>query len=304
MKFYFELQIGRCIQLDKIMITGATGNLGSWTINHLLDNRRISANQIIALVRDKRKAEPLAEKGIELRIGTYDDQNSLEAAFKEVDKLLFISSAELDNTKRLNQNYNVVMAAKSAQIGHIFYVGLAHPEIRAYGLEDVELATEHAIRAVNVPFTFLRNGTYLDEVARDLNAAVKHGELLSSTNGRGFNYVLRRDLALVNATVLTEEGHQNKTYELVRSKIITFSEMASVLSRLVGKGIPYRETPSNLTIEKLIESGVKKGSAESLVNTFHKAIADQKFLSTSKDLERLLGNQLTPLDQSIESLLK
>ncbi|MFE6077031.1 NmrA family NAD(P)-binding protein [Paenibacillus sp. NPDC057886] len=290
--------------MEKIMITGATGKLGGLSINHLLDKRGISANQIIALVRDKQKAEHLAEKGIELRIGTYDDLNSLQSAFQGVSKLLFISSAELDNTTRLKQNYNVVMAAKSAKVGHIFYVGLANPEIRAYGLEDVELAIEHAIRAVNLPFTFLRNSTYLDEVARDLNAAVKHGELLSSTSGKAFNYVLRRDLALVNAMVLTEEGHKNKTYELVRSKLITFSEMASVLSRIVGEEISYKETPSNLTIEKLIESGVKRGSAESLVNTFHKAIADQKFLSTSKDLERLLGDQLTPLDQSIESLLK
>ncbi|EHS56172.1 hypothetical protein WG8_3793 [Paenibacillus sp. Aloe-11] len=286
------------------MITGATGKLGGLTIDHLLNTKEISANQIIALVRDKKKAKHLAEKGIELRVGSFDDLSSLELAFKEVNKLLVISAPELDNTKRLIQNHNVVIAAKSAQVDHIFYVGLADPEIRAFGLEDVELATEHAIRAVNLPFTFIRNSTYLDEVAYDLKAAVKHGELLSSTNGRAFNYVLRKDLALVNATVLTEEGHKNKTYELVRSKLITFSEMAAVLSRIVGKEISYKETPSNLTIEKLIESGVKAGSAESLVNTFHKAIADQKFLSTSKDLEHLLGDQLTPLDKSIESLLK
>lgn len=286
------------------MITGATGKLGGLTIDHLLNTKEISANQIIALVRDKKKAKHLAEKGIELRVGSFDDLSSLELAFKEVNKLLVISAPELDNTKRLIQNHNVVIAAKSAQVDHIFYVGLADPEIRAFGLEDVELATEHAIRAVNLPFTFIRNSTYLDEVAYDLKAAVKHGELLSSTNGRAFNYVLRKDLALVNATVLTEEGHKNKTYELVRSKLITFSEMAAVLSRIVGKEISYKETPSNLTIEKLIESGVKAGSAESIVNTFHKAIADQKFLSTSKDLEHLLGDQLTPLDKSIESLLK
>ncbi|WP_157136338.1 NmrA family NAD(P)-binding protein [Paenibacillus sp. Aloe-11] len=290
--------------MEKIMITGATGKLGGLTIDHLLNTKEISANQIIALVRDKKKAKHLAEKGIELRVGSFDDLSSLELAFKEVNKLLVISAPELDNTKRLIQNHNVVIAAKSAQVDHIFYVGLADPEIRAFGLEDVELATEHAIRAVNLPFTFIRNSTYLDEVAYDLKAAVKHGELLSSTNGRAFNYVLRKDLALVNATVLTEEGHKNKTYELVRSKLITFSEMAAVLSRIVGKEISYKETPSNLTIEKLIESGVKAGSAESLVNTFHKAIADQKFLSTSKDLEHLLGDQLTPLDKSIESLLK
>ncbi|QGI03024.1 NAD(P)H-binding protein [Bacillus subtilis] len=286
------------------MITGATGKLGGLTIEHLLNTRGISANQIIALVRDEKKAKHLAEKGIEIRVGSYDDLITLNLAFEGVNKLLLISSAELDNVKRLQQNHNAVMAAKSAQVDHIFYVGLAHPELRAYEVEDVELATEHSIRAVNLPFTFIRNGTYLDEVTYDLKAAVKHGELLSSTNGKAFNYVLRKDLALANATILTEEGHQNKTYELVRSKLITYSDLASALSHVTEKEILYKEAPNNITIRRLIESGVNARAAESLVNVFHKAIADGKFLSTSNDLEHLLGGQLTPLDQSVEALLK
>ncbi|WP_431794442.1 NmrA family NAD(P)-binding protein [Bacillus altitudinis] len=290
--------------MNKIMITGATGKLGGLTIDHLLNSRGISASQIIALVRDKKKAKHLADKGIEIRVGSYDDLSSLNLAFEGVNKLLLISSAELNNVKRLQQNHNAVMAAKSAEVDHIFYVGLANPELRAYELEDVELATEHSIRAVNLPFTFIRNGTYLDEVTYDLNTAVKHGELLSSTNGKAFNFVLRKDLALANAIVLTEEGHQNKIYELVRSKLITYSDLASALSRITKKEISYKEVPNNITIKRLVESGVNAESAESLVNVFHKAIADEKFLFTSNDLEQLLGDQLTPLDQSIESLLE
>ncbi|MFE6077030.1 NmrA family NAD(P)-binding protein [Paenibacillus sp. NPDC057886] len=290
--------------MDKIMITGATGNLGGWTINHLLNNKGIPANQIITLVRDKKKAEHLAEKGIELRTGTYDDLNSLQSAFQGISKLLFISSAELDNAKRLEQNHNVVMAAKSAQVEYIAFVGVADPDLRIYGLEDVDLATEHAIRAVNIPFTFMRNSTYLDEIASDLKSAAKNGTLVSSTNGKRFNFVLRKDLALANATVLTEENHKNKTYELIRSKSITFPEIASVLSRILGTEISYKESPSDLTIKNLKDSGVDDTVAYFLVSTFHKAIADENFLTTSNDLERLLGDQLTSLDQSIESLLK
>lgn len=290
--------------MDKIMITGATGKLGGLTIDHLLNSRDVSPSQIVALVRDKKKAKHLDKKGIEIRVGSYDDLNTLNLAFEGVNKLLLISSAELDNIKRLQQNHNAVMAAKSAQVDHIFYVGLANPELRAYELEDVELATEHSIRAVNLPFTFIRNGTYLDELTYDLNTAVKHGELLSTTHGKAFNFVLRKDLALANAIFLTDEGHQNKIYELVRSKLITYLDLASALSRITKKEISYKEVPNNITIKRLVESGVNAESAESLVNVFHKAIADEKFVYTSNDLEQLLGDKLTPLDQSIESLLE
>lgn len=290
--------------MNKMMITGAAGKLGGLTIEHLLHTKGVPANQIIALVRDEKKAEHLSRQGIEVRVASYDDFEALQSAFKNVDKLLFISSPELDNAKRLDQNHKVVMAAKAAQVGHVVHVSLANPELRAFGLEDVEVSTEHAILAVGLPVTIMRNSTYLDEFAPDLKAALKHGELLSSTNGVAFNYVLRNDLALANATVLTEEGHEGKTYELVRSQLITFSDMASALSRVADKEISYSEKPSSVTIEKLIESGMRKGHAESLVNSFHKAVADGKFLSTSSDLETLLGDKVTPLDEAIKSLVK
>jgi NAD(P)H dehydrogenase (quinone) len=49
-----------------ILITGATGQLGTGVINHLLE--KISANQIAALVRDESKASALKEKGVDIRV--------------------------------------------------------------------------------------------------------------------------------------------------------------------------------------------------------------------------------------------
>ncbi|WP_337032230.1 hypothetical protein [Paenibacillus illinoisensis] len=149
----------------------------------------------------------------------------------------------------------------------------------------------------------MRNNTYLDEITSDLRSAAKNGTLLSSTNGKRFNWVLRKDLALANATVLTEENHKNKIYELIRSTSITYPEIASVLSRILGEEISYKASPSDLTIETLKDSGVNDTVAYFLVTTFHKAIADGNFLTTSQDLEHLLGDQLTSLDKSIEALL-
>lgn len=46
-----------------ILITGATGNLGKATINALL-SKGISANNIVALIRDESKMLEISEKGI------------------------------------------------------------------------------------------------------------------------------------------------------------------------------------------------------------------------------------------------
>ena len=75
-----------------ILVTGATGNLGKATINSLL-NKGISASNIAALGRDESKSVELTSKGIEVRIGDYEDLESLKSAFQGVDKLLLISSS-------------------------------------------------------------------------------------------------------------------------------------------------------------------------------------------------------------------
>ncbi len=75
-----------------ILVTGATGNLGKATIDSLL-NRGIAPNNITALVRDESKAAELKSKGLQIKLGDYQDLESLKSAFRGVDKLLLVSSS-------------------------------------------------------------------------------------------------------------------------------------------------------------------------------------------------------------------
>jgi NAD(P)H dehydrogenase (quinone) len=74
-----------------ILVTGATGQFGSKAIDHLL-RKGGNSSEVSALVRDVEKAKSLTEKGIELRVGDYNDHGSLVNAFDGIDKLLLVSS--------------------------------------------------------------------------------------------------------------------------------------------------------------------------------------------------------------------
>lgn len=145
----------------KIIVTGATGSLGVLVVQHLL--RKVPAGHIAAVARNLQKAAPLAELGIEIRQGDYNDPQSLQEAFKDGTKLLFISSPETDDSLRVVQHAHVVKAARDAGIRHIAYTGFAFAKDNPFAL--VHLATEYAIRAAKLPFTFLRNGGYQKSVA-------------------------------------------------------------------------------------------------------------------------------------------
>src|SRR5215207_6303175 len=101
----------------KILITGATGQLGRAAVDELL--QKVNAGDISVLVRDPQKAAELKAKGINVIKGDYNEYASQVTAFKGIDRLYFVSSSDVMN--RFAQHQNVVKAAVKAGVGHIFY---------------------------------------------------------------------------------------------------------------------------------------------------------------------------------------
>ena len=95
-----------------ILVTGATRRLGTAVVQNLLG--KTSANQIAAFVRDENKASAWKEKGVDIRVGSYDDPASLDKAMQNIEKVLPLAGTDEDN--RLRQHQNVVDAAKKAGV--------------------------------------------------------------------------------------------------------------------------------------------------------------------------------------------
>src|SRR5580693_6236968 len=105
----------RRVILAKILVTGASGDVGRKTLLHLL--KRQPADQLIGLVRDVSKAGDLAAKGIELRQGDYFDPDSLSRAFSGVERLMLTSTHAF--TDRRTAQANVIDAAVNAGVRHL-----------------------------------------------------------------------------------------------------------------------------------------------------------------------------------------
>ncbi|WP_253901843.1 NAD(P)H-binding protein [Brevibacillus sp. HB1.3] len=91
-----------------ILITGATGKLGSPIIEQLL--KRVERERLIACVRGLDKATRLRELGIEVRQADYNDPLSLERSFAGGTKLLFISSPHTDDTVYVSAAFGIQRA--------------------------------------------------------------------------------------------------------------------------------------------------------------------------------------------------
>ena len=82
----------------KIMVTGATGKLGSIVIETLLET--VPAKDLAVSVRNPEKAENLRARGVDVRYGDFDQPDTLDKAFAGIDRLLIVS-ADGDNETRI-----------------------------------------------------------------------------------------------------------------------------------------------------------------------------------------------------------
>ncbi|MFC4307178.1 NmrA family NAD(P)-binding protein [Cohnella boryungensis] len=226
----------------KIVLTGPTGKLGGMILKQLLF--RCDAQDLIVSVREPHNLGQWTGSHLQVRYGDYDVPESLEPSFRGADKLMMVSSPCMDETVRLRQHLSVVEAARQAGIGHIVYTSIFAPEKGRLPVHRLHLETEQAIRDSKIPYTFLRNAYYMDIVRLlGIREAAASGVLVSPPGKWSFNTVSRLDLAQAAAIVLTEAGHENRTYELTPMRTWDLDDLARSITEVTGRKVIHRKDP-------------------------------------------------------------
>lgn len=283
----------------KIAITGATGQLGQLVIQALL--KRVSADQIVALVRDQKKATALAEQGVELRHFDYDAPESLAPALQGIDKLLLISANEVG--RRSPQHKAVIEAAQLAQVPYIAYTSLLRADISPLGLAQEHRETEALIQASGLRYTLLRNNWYNENYLAGVEHNVASGKLFSATKNGSISSASRADYAEAAAEVLTTQGHEQKTYELAGSQSFTKTDLATYIAHAASKPVQYLEIDAESFAQGLTQAGLP----EPVVNLITEAdveTAHGAMFSDRTDLEQLIGRKTTTIQSQVEALFK
>lgn len=276
-----------------ILVTGATGNYGKSTIDFLL-KKGISSDNISALVRDEAKAEDLKAKGINLRIGDYDNYASLIEAFKGVDKLLLVSSSDV--VKRGQQHENAVKAAKEAGVKHILYTSFERKNNTEtspiYFLGKSHIETEKLIKESGLNYTIFRNNLYLDALPMFFGEQVLTTGIFLPAGDVKSAFALRNDMTEATANVLTSQGHENKVYSINNTENVSLQEIAQDLGQIAGKEINYVSPPQHIYVETLTAAGVP-AQYVAMFAGFAQAIKQGEFSAEKTDLENLLGRKPT-----------
>ncbi|GFP76318.1 SDR family oxidoreductase [Clostridium fungisolvens] len=282
----------------KILVTGATGKLGSKVVEALL--KVVPASDLAVSVRNPEKAEGLKNRGVEVRQGDFDHPETLNTAFAEVDRLLIIS-ADGDNETRIRQHSNAVAAAKEANVKFIAYTSVGNASESSLFLAPVHRATEEAILKTGIPYCFLRNNWYLENEIGSIQGVMAGAPWLTSAGTGKVGWALQQDYAEAAATVLSGNGFDNTIFEL-SGEPMSQEDLAASLGAVLGKEVAVHQVDDATYADAMKGAGVPDFVVPMLVD-IQKAIRDGALDIKSNDFEKLLGRKATPISEGLAQII-
>jgi NAD(P)H dehydrogenase (quinone) len=282
----------------KLLVTGATGKLGTKIIETLL--KTVPASQLVVSVRNTEKAEGLQARGVEVRHGDFDQPETLDAAFAGIDRLLIIS-ADGDNETRIRQHTDAVAAAERAQVKFIAYTSLGNARESKLFLAPPHQATEEAILKSGIPYSFLRNNWYLENEIPSIQGVLAGAPWVTSAGSGKVGWALQQDYAEAAATVLAGNGHENTVYEL-SGPLLTQEELASAIGTALGKEVSVQQVDDDTYAGIMKGAGVPEFILPFLVG-IQKGIRDGELEVESSDFEKLLGRPVTPINEALSQIV-
>jgi NAD(P)H dehydrogenase (quinone) len=243
----------------QLLVTGASGHLGKAVVGEL---RRLGAKKVIAATRTPGKHPELSTSGVEEREADFDRPETLQAAFRGVERLLLISTDSLHAPDvRIKQHRTAIQAAVGAGVEHVVYTSLpnAHPT-EGPSIPDDHFWTEVALFESGLDWTILRNNLYAEVILRFAQFALKTGRLVSATQSQGRSYVTREDCAGTAAAALLNSTGK-AIHDVTGPASVTHEQIASVLSRLSGKSIQHVNVTPEEVEKGLVAAGIPQFAA-------------------------------------------
>ncbi len=269
-----------------IVMTGANGRLGRLVAQALA--RRGAAGRVRLATRDPAKIVDLAALGFETVRADFAHPASMRAAFAGASVALMISMPGRVEA-RLPLHRNAFDAAREAGVGRLVYTSRVNPVPESlYPFAPVHVFSEDYLKSTGVPATVLRNSEFVQNIGWLVRRAAETGSLiLPGATGR-LAYVDVEDIAEITATVLLEEGHAGKTYELNGPAAISRREIAAIVAAVAGRPVEA-EPISREDYGAFMRANGRPPFVVDMLMGFYEAIDAGEFATVWPDAGDLLG---------------
>lgn len=223
---------------DKIIVSGASGQLGSLVIEELLA-RGVAPASLILVSRtpNTEHLNAYARRGASVRYGDFTRPESLAAAYEGGTRMLLIS-INGGGGDRPELHKRAIDAAVRAGVAHIAYTSYVNADRYLDSTIAVDhRRTERFLEESGVAWTLLRNQIYANGLVDQAVEIVRDGRFVTHAPDARVAYVTREDCAAAAAAVLVTPGHENKAYNITGPDAIGPRELVALASEVSGKQV-------------------------------------------------------------------
>ncbi len=230
----------------KVLVTGATGFVGTYVVNRLLQR----GHAVAVLARDPDKTRNRYNRPVEAVRGDVLDTASLTAAFSVAGRDAVVHLVGIINEKgeqtfdRMHRQAaeNVIAAAKAAGVRrflHMSAMGASEDSPSEYG--RTKAAGEKAVRASGLDWTIFRPSINFgpgDGFVSLLAPIVRLNPGFIPVIGPGttrFQPISVRDVARVFAEALEKPATIGQTYEVGGPDVLTLNDIYREIAAAIGK---------------------------------------------------------------------
>jgi uncharacterized protein YbjT (DUF2867 family) len=271
----------------KILVTGATGNVGS----AVLGNLGTTEVNLRTLAHDEAKAQSLKDRGVEAVVGDFLEPETLIPALQGVSTVLLITPI---HPEQVTQASNVIKAAKESgndpRIVRLSVHQASHEAPSRNSRQHAQIEDE--VRSSGLPYTLLRPTTFMQNTLATARTVASEGKIYQPFKDGKLGMIDARDIGEVAAKVLTEEGHEGKVYTLTGPAAISLYEVAEALSEVLGKEVRYVNIPLEDAKRAMLNMGLSEWRADVLIE-YAKAHSEGYSNFTTEDVEQLTGHPAT-----------
>jgi uncharacterized protein YbjT (DUF2867 family) len=263
-----------------ILVTGASGNIGSKLINELVRLKQ----PVRAGYHSVTKAPRLS--GVEAVALDYEARDSVADAVRGVEKVFVISS---NSQQQPTLEASIVEQAKKAGVKHVVKLSVWAADKEQYIFARQHRACEKAIESARVPWTFLRPNSFMQNTIAFFGESVKRqGAFYLPVGDAAVSQIDARDIAEVAAKVLTTAGHEGRTYALSGPESLTYAQVAETFTAALGKPVNYVPIPPEAFGQSLRQFGMPPWHIEATLD-YEADVAAGHAAQVTDDVARILG---------------
>jgi uncharacterized protein YbjT (DUF2867 family) len=258
--------------VDTILVTGATGTVGSEVTKQLISSPTSNFN-IKAAVHSQESANRVAaETRVKPVLIDYNKPDTIEEAFKDVDRLFLLTPFQSNMVQLSSNLVNVAKKKKTGAVKHIVKLSVMGADAKP-GITGGRLhrQAENIIKESGISYTFLRPNFFMQNFINFFSQTIKEQNAFYVPAGDGkISFVDVRDIAGVAVQALLDESkHGRKAYNITGPNAISYAQAAEILSNEIGRKIKYVDISEDQAREGMKAIGMDEWFINSMMELFN-----------------------------------